>query len=275
MIRFVTVAQARVISGISSTQVSDDDMTQMIEEIEYQAEHYLNRSFSPLTVIDVQDGNSMNAIFTNHSPLLALISLKSNDVSIDVTNTRTTRGGRIRIDTSNSGVPGVFTRIKEGVVIKYLTGDLAWDRQNQTTTTAATTVGSSVAISVSDESGFTTNDYIEISGTDRTTEAAKITGTSSNTITVDNLYRAHESGSLVNLLKLDLTIRRYMEVLVAIGANIRAVGESFDDITGYTIGEFQVQKGEPFTQFREAINQFIKERDILERKIGSKPGIVV
>lgn len=250
-------------------------MTQMIEEIEYQAEHYLNRSFAPLTVIDVQDGNSMNAIFTDHSPLLALISLKSNDISIDVENTRTTRGGRIRINTANGNVPGVFTRLKEGVVIKYLTGDLAWDRQTQTTTTSATTVGSSVAIPVSDESSFSTNNYIEITGTDKTTEAAKITGTSSNTITVDNLYRAHESGSLVNLLKLDLTIRRYMEVLVAIGANIRAVGESFDDITGYTIGEFQVQKGEPFTQFREAINQFIKERDILERKIGSKPGIVV
>ena len=66
-----------------------------------------------------------------------------------------------------------------------------------------------------------------------------------------------------------------MKLYVGIAANVRAEGQSFADITGYTIEGFQVQKGEPFTQFREAIIQLTKQKDELLSRVRSTPGIVI
>lgn len=272
-IRFVTVAQARVVSGITSTLIDDADMTELIEDVEYQVEKFLNSNFTPAVEIDVQDGNRKSAIFTRRSPLLSVRSLETNDATIDLTSIDFKRSGLIRL-TSDSQNP-VFTFKRKGVIIKYVYGRVQWDKLTSTDTTSASTAGTSVALAVTSETDFATDDWIEIFGTDGNREAAQITSTAASTITVDELINAHNSGSLIRLLAIDKTFLKLIKLYVGIAANVRAEGQSFADITGYTIEGFQVQKGEPFTQFREAIIQLTKQKDEVLSKVRGMPGIVI
>jgi len=274
-IRFVTVAEARVVSGISSTLISDNDMTELIEDIEYQVESYLNCNLTPASEIDSSDGNAKPTSFTNRAPLLSLRELRINDVDVDITTVDFKKSGYIRLLFENGATEATFSRFRKKVFIRYVHGRVAWDKLTETTSTAALAVGTSVNIAVASETGFAVNDWIEIKSMDGNIEAARITATSSNQITVDELVFAHETSALIRLLKIDLKILRMIKVLVAIAAITRAVGQSFDEITGYSINEFQVQKGEPFTQFREAIIRFDQQAKDLFSKIRPTPGIVI
>jgi len=53
----------------------------------------------------------------------------------------------------------------------------------------------------------------------------------------------------------------------------RIVGQSYTDIVGYNLDELRIQKGEPYTQWRETAAQLIKERDMLLAKIPIRPYI--
>lgn len=267
------MAEARVVSGITSTLISDNDMTELIEDVEYQVEKFLNCDFTPAIEIDVKDGNGKSVIFTSKSPLLTVRSLETNETSVTLTDIDFKRGGMIRL--LSTATPPGFTYKRKSVIIKYVHGHVEWDKLVETTTDAASTSGTSVALSVVSESGFSTADWIEVLGTDGNKEAAQITGTSSGTITVDELIDSHVSGSNVRLLSINKVFLKLIKIYVGIAANVRAEGQSFADITGYTIEGFQVQKGEPFTQFREAIIQLTKQKDELLGKIRSMPGIVI
>lgn len=273
MTRFVNVAQSRVVSGITDALISDPDMEELIEDVEYQVEKFLNCNFAPSVEIDVLDGNSKSVIFTRKSPVLSVRSLISNETDIDVTTIDFKRSGLIRLLSSTT--PPVFIFKRKSVITKYVHGHVQWDKLTNTEIDSASAAGTSVALSVSSEAGFSTDDWIEIFGTDGNKEAAQITGTASGTITVDQLIDSHVSGSLVRLLKIDPTFLKLIKIYVGIAANVRAEGQSFADITGYTIEGLQVQKGEPFTQFREAIIQLTKQKDELLSKIRSIPGIVI
>ena len=124
-------------------------------------------------------------------------------------------------------------------------------------------------------SGFTANDWIEIFGTDGTRESAQISSVASGTITVDQLVFAHISGSIIRKVEIEPIMKRLMKVIVGIAAISRVVGESATAITGYTMAEFQVQKGEPFTQLREQANQLIRQRDEIQKRVRPTPGILV
>ncbi len=273
MVRFVDVAQARVVSGITTTLISDPDMEELIEDVEYQVERFLNCNFTPSVEIDTVDGNRKSVLFTKRSPLLTVRSLETNDTAISIPSIDFKRSGLVRL-TSDSTIP-VFTFKRKGVIIKYVHGRVNWDKLTSTESDADTIVGTSVAISVTSETGFAVGDWIEFFGTDGFKEASQITATSSGSITVDQLVYTHESGSLVRLLKIDNTFLKLIKLYVGIAANVRAEGQSFADITGYTIEGFQVQKGEPFTQFREAIIQLTKQKDELLSKVRGMPGIVI
>ena len=66
-----------------------------------------------------------------------------------------------------------------------------------------------------------------------------------------------------------------MKIWASIAAISRVVGESFDEITGYTMGEFQVQKGEPYTQWREAIVRLEQQAREIQQRLRPTPGILV
>ena len=125
------------------------------------------------------------------------------------------------------------------------------------------------------ESGFVANDWIEIFGTDGTRESTQISSVASGTITVDQLVMDHVSGSTIRKIEIEPIMKRLVKVIVGIAAISRVVGESATAITGYSLGELQVQKGEPFTQLREQANQLIRQRDEIQKRVRPTPGVQV
>lgn len=272
-VRYVSVADVRVVSGIDSDTISDADMTDIIEDVEFEIERDMNSRFTPFVEIDVLDGNYKNTIFTKKAPLLSVRSLSIDGTSVDLETIDISQSGRIRLGDSSS--PGLFTEKKNAVVVKYIFGRVGWDLVTATTTTADVEVGTSVEISVSSESGFTTNNWILIFGTDGTREYAQITGTDTGKITVDQLVNDHVSGSIIRKVEIEPIMERLIKVVVGIAAISRVVGESSTSITGYTLTEFQVQKGEPYTQLKEQANQLIKQRDAILSRVRPTPGIQI
>lgn len=272
-IRFVTVAESRVISGISVTEISDSDMTEIIEDIEFEVERQMNSRFTPFLEIDVLDGNAKNSIFVKRSPLLTVRSLKTNDTQIDLETVDFSKSGRIRLGVNSN--TQTFLMKKNTVIVQYVFGRVGWDLVTDTTTDTLAEVGTSVALSVVSETDFSTNDWIEIFGTDGTRESAQITGTGTGEITVDQLVQDHISGSIIRKIEIEPIMKRLIKVIVGIAAIARVVGESSTAITGYNLTEFQVQKGEPFTQLREEANQLIRQRDEIQKRVRPTPGIQV
>ena len=92
-------------------------------------------------------------------------------------------------------------------------------------------------------------------------------------ITVDNLAYPHESGSTITLQAIPAVAKRLCQVSCAMMAVARVVGQSFDEITGYQIGDEHVQKGEPYTQWREVTTQLRKEWDDLWKAFRPRPAV--
>jgi len=270
-----TVDEVRRISGVTTIDLaSDDDVTASIVEAESEVEKYLNVTYTPRERIDVLGGNDTIRILVDKNPLMALRALKIDGTTITIDGNLfiSKESGRIELNSDGSPEETRFKKKKKIIIIKYIYG---WMEESvtSTATTAIASAGSTIALTVSDEKGFSVNDWIEIYGMDGNREAAKVTAIAATTITVDVLSFAHESGSTVVKLQVNDAIKKLMRIIAGIALVARVVGESFDDITGYTIGEFQVQKGEPFTQWRETALQLQKEaREILAR-IKPRPAI--
>lgn len=273
--RYITKAQVRTLVGIESTQISDDDVDDLIYDVEFQLERYFNTTFTPKLEIEKLDGNGKNSIFINNVPLLAVRTLKDDTTSIDLSTIDFSRSGRIRLGDTSTVTS--FTDKKNIVIVEYYYGyrEFPTSGGTETTTSADVDAGSAVAISVSSETGFATNDWVEIYGVDGNREVSKVTGTATGTITVDALKFDHDSGSLVRKLEVPVHILRLMKVCSALAMVSRIVGDSADDIVGYTMGEFQVQKGEPYTQWRETALQLVRERDELMSRIQINPGVSI
>jgi len=181
--------------------------------------------------------------------------------------------GSGKIELGQDATTSTFKSGSKKIVIKYVYGFLE-DSSITTTTDAASTAGTSVALSVADESSFTVGNWVEITGMDGNPESAQISATDTGEITVDQLVYAHESGSVIIELQVSQNFTKLMNIFCSIAMVARIVGESYTDIVGYNLEEFRVQKGEPYTQWRETALQLIKERDMLMAKIKQRPVVV-
>jgi len=274
MPRYVTTAQVRAACGITTKFISDSDFDEIISDTEYEVERIANTSFIPRTVIEQYEGNGTERLVLINNPVLKIRAL--NIDGTDITPEY------VRVD-KQPGVIWLTTSAEEGlfksksternlVRIKYDSGLLVYTT-TQTTTTAATVAGDSVAISVSSESGFAADDYVEVQGMDSQIETAKITSTATGTITVDTLAVPHESDSMVTKVDVPDVAKRLMRVAGSLAGVARVVGQSFDEITGYTLGDESVQKGEPYTQWRETAAQLRKEWDQLWKSFRTRPSV--
>jgi len=274
---YITVASVRRTCGIGSDQINDTDVENTITEVEKQVPRFFNTVFTPTERIDILDGNGTERIFTTKGPLLKLKALKIHGTSVTIDGNVLVykESGKIVLDNSN-GTPEktVFSDYKNGVVIKYIYGWVE-EEGTETETTADALVGSSVEINVSDESGFSADDWVEIYGMDGNREVAKVTNTSTGKITVDLLSYSHESGSKIVKLQTPVLFTKLMNIIAGIALVARIVGQSYSDITGYTLAEMSVQKGEPYTQWRETATQLIRERDMLMQTIKPRPSITI
>ncbi|MHA1302298.1 MAG: hypothetical protein ACTSPI_01165 [Candidatus Heimdallarchaeaceae archaeon] len=272
MSNFISVESVRRTCGIGSSEISDADVESIIDECEYQVERHYNTVFTPKEIIETREGNETKRLILRKNPVLTVRDLYIDGTQEDTANLIVSRGsGKIELNTS--ATVSTFQDGTQRNVIKYIFGWLE-ESSTSTTTDAASVAGTSVALSVASETDFSTNDWVDVYGMDGNHEAAQVTGTDTGEITVDQLVYGHVSGSKVVKLQINENFKKLMNYCCAIAMVARIVGQSYTDIVGYNIGEMRVQKGEPYTQWRETAVQLIKERDKILADIKPRPCVV-
>jgi uncharacterized protein YqfB (UPF0267 family) len=268
---YVTLDSVRRTSGIGS-EINDTDVKAIIDECEPQIERFYNTKFTPKETIEIQDGNGTPRLILLKNPVLAVRELKIDGDTEDPANLYVSRGSG-KIELTDDATVSTFKTGSRIVRIKYIYGDLE-ESSTETTTGAASVAGTSVELTVSDETGFEDGDWIEVYGMDGNRECAEVTATDTGKITVDQLVFAHESGSKVIKLQVKEIMKKLMNIACAIALVARIVGQSYTDTVGYGLGELSVQKGEPYTQWRETATQLIRERDLIMGAIRPRPCIM-
>ncbi len=259
--RYVTEDNVRTACGITTQFISDADLTAILEYMEEEMEQFLNTRFMPYTVIEQHEGNNSERLILRRNPVLKLREVMINDTSVDVDYIRIDKEpGLIWLTTSaEKGSFSSKSTERNTVRVKYDYGVLE-PTTTQTTTSNAETEGDSVLIEVASTTGILATNYVEIEGMDSKREVVQVSSVDTGvSITVDNLSISHEAGSMVTLLRVPKVAERLMIVACSMAAVARVVGQSFDEITGYSIGDLHVQKGEPYTQWREVTTQLQKE----------------
>jgi len=269
---FATVAEVRRICGIAAAEISDTDVGLMIVDAEAKIPRFFNTYFKPTEVIEINDGEGTSRHHLEKNPVLGVRALKIDGTTVDPDDLELQKeSGYIFLGTG-AEVP-TFSSKRNSVVVKYVYGSVIHSQTVSTTSSAATIAGTGVSVSVASETGFAENDWVEILGMDGYREAAKITATGVGSITLDQLVLTHESGSSIVKLEVEHIFIELMNTVCAIACVARIIGQSYTDIVGYTLAEMHVQKGEPYTQFRETANQLIKQRDEMMSRISIRPAI--
>jgi len=270
---FATVSEVRRISGIAATEISDADVGFMIVDAEAKIPRFFNTYFKPTERIEINDGDGTNRHHLEKNPVLSVRALKIDGTTEDVANLEIQKeSGYIFL--GESSVTSTFEEKKNAIVIKYLHGSVVHSQTISTTSSADEVAGTSVSVAVASSSAFAEDDWVEIVGMDGNREAAKISSvTDSTNIVLDQLVLSHESGSTIVKLEVEHTFTELMNTVCAIACVARIIGQSYTDIVGYTLGEMHVQKGEPYTQWRETANQLIRQRDEIMSKISIRPAV--
>ncbi len=271
---YVTLVSVRRTVGIASAQISDIDVGAIIAEVEPQVEREFNTKFTPTERIDILDGNNTYRIMLDKNPLLSVRELKIDGDTEDPAHLNVYKeSGKIELDSSQDLTNSTFKEGSKKVRIKYIYGYVE-DSSVSSTTSAAEVAGTDVSIALASITNFTENSWVEIRSMDGNVEVAQINAApGAGAIVVDQLVLAHESGSTVVQLQVNQIFTKLMNIFCSIAMVARIVGESYTDIVGYTMTEFSVQKGEPYTQWRETATQLIKERDRL-MGTATKQGIL-
>jgi len=271
---YVTVASVRRTVGIDSTEISDADVGAIITEVEVQVPRRFNTVYVPTETLDILDGDGTNRLKLDNNPLLSVRELKIDGTTEDPANLEIYKDSGL-IFLGESADTSKFVNKRNKIVIKYIHGSLLHSKTVKSTTSAAEVAGTDVSIALASITGFADEDWIEIYGMDGKREVAQINATpAGGAIVVDQLVHTHESGSFVVKLEIDANFTKIMNIVTGIAMVARIIGQSYDENTGYSLGELRIQKGEPYTQWRETANQLIKERDDLMRTIGIRPYIV-
>lgn len=264
----VSFAEVREVPGVGSDITPDAVITSLIDEVEKKTYSYFNIFSTPTKVIEILNGNNKNQIRINKPYIWKLLEFKTGDTTIDVEDCNINpMSGIITIDSTQN--PYLLYNYKNNVKIKYLSAFME-KTSTITESSAAVEVGTSVDIAVDDETGFSSNDWVLIQGMDGNIEAAKITATGTDEITVDQLVQDHESGSVITKLSTHELLRQFVLFESAVCVSINAVGGSYNFATGYTFPEYSVQKGVPYMHFVKAIDDLIKQRDIVKRQLHNK-----
>lgn len=268
---YITVASVRRTCGIGSSEISDGDVDDTITEVEAQIPRFFNTFFVPTEVIEIHDGDGTNRMVVDKNPLLNIRALEVDEDTVDPADLEIYKdSGYIFLgkdsDTSK------FPEKKQVIVIKYMYGTIDYSTTNSTTD-GAEVAGASVVVAIADVTSFAQNDWVELIGMDGNREVAQITSISSNDITLDQLVFAHVAGTTVTKLEINQTFVKLMNIVASIALVARIVGQSYTDTVGYDLGELHVQKGEPYTQWRETAIQLIRERDEIMARISIRPKV--
>jgi hypothetical protein len=274
-----SIADIRRTVGISKDTIEDDDVSRIIYEAQEVAGEELNSSIYPKTVIEAHDGNRLGTagsiLFVNKTPVLNVLAVRVDTDDVSPEYVKIYPGGKIVL-TDDAEETKWDTSEPQGNKIKYTYG-LTVDGSHSTTTSAAiTTPATGTSISVTSSAGFVAGDYFRIYGMDGYSEVTTVTSVTDGTTIVADIYFPHESGSIVVIQEVPQKIKRFVELITSLMMVARIVGESYTDIVGYTIESLAVQKGEPYTQWRETALQFQKEKDNMKATyLRPQPVVVV
>ena len=267
---YVTVASVRRTCGIGSSEISDVDVGATITEIEKQVPRKFNTVFVPTEKIEIYDGDGTNRLNLQLNPILSVRELKIDGETEDPANLEIYKDSGY-IFLGEDSTASRFVSKRNSVVVKYIYGTVEHS-STSSTTSAAEVAGTDVSIALASTTGFSDEDWIEIVGMDGKREVAQINASpGAGAIVVDKLVQDHEAGSTVVLLQINENFKKIMNLISSIQLVARIVGQSYTDIVGYDIEGFRVQKGEPYTQWRETANQLIKERDEMYKMISIRP----
>jgi len=270
---FATVSEVRRICGIASSEISDDDVGFMIVDAEAKIPRFFNTFFKPTEIIEIQDGDGTNRHHLERNPVLSVRELKIDGDTEDVANLEIQKDSGYIFLGSGADIP-TFSDKRNSVVVKYLHGSVVHSTVS-TTSSAAEVAGTAVSVAVASSTGFAEDDWVEILGMDGLREAAQISSVTDGTnIVLDQLVLTHESGSTIVKLEVEHTFTELMNTVCAIACVARIIGQSYTDIVGYTLAEMHVQKGEPYTQWRETANQLIRQRDEMMKRISIRPVVI-
>ncbi len=139
-----------------------------------------------------------------------------------------------------------------------------------TESSAATTAGTSVAIAVDDETSFSVDDWVVIEGADGNLEAAKITATAADEITVDQLVQTHEADSVITKLQVEESLKQFILYDVSTNVSNYIVGNTSNLATSYNIEGVSATIGVAYTHWRESAERFSAKRDEFKSKVELK-----
>jgi len=272
MSSFINATNVRNRSGAPIALISDTIINILIDEVEVEMARWLNTKFVPTEKIDIQDGSGTDRFFTMKNPLLAVRSLKIDGTAENADGLEVYRPSGLVILGENTS-SNVFPAKHRSTVCKYLYG-MVVDSETSTPLSSDSSAGSSVVLDVSSVNGFTVGDWVEITGMDGNKEVAQITDLNSQ-ITVDQLIFSHESGSTLIKQEIPVYIKVYMEIEAALAVAINAIGSTYTFNASYSIAEFSVVKGVPYTHWRESVEKLLKEREMRRKRIKPRPSILV
>jgi len=271
---YITVASVRRTVGIDSSEISDADVESTIVEVEKQVPRKFNTVFVPTEKIEILDGDGTNRLLLDQNPVLSVRELRIDTTTQDPADLEIYKDSGYIFLGKTADTPK-FADKKNTVIVKYIHGTVE-ESSTSSTTSAAEVAGTNVSIALASITGFADEDWVEIYGMDGNREVAQINATpGTGAIIVDKLVLAHESGSTVVKLEINDNFTKIMNIICGIALVARIVGQSYTDIVGYDLGELHVQKGEPYTQWRETATQLIKERDEMYKMISIRPRVTV
>jgi len=272
--QYATISEVRRICGIGESEIDDTDVGGMITDAEAKIPRFFNTFFKPTERIEIQDGDGTNRLHLEKNPVLSVRELKIDGTTEDVANLEIQKESGYIFLGASASTP-TFSDKKNSIAVKYLHGSVIHSQTVSTTSSADEVAGTSVSVAVASSTDFAENDWVEIIGMDAHRETAQISSvTDSTNIVLDQLVLTHESGSNIVKLEVEHSFIELMNTVCAIALVARIIGQSYDDSTGYSLGELSVQKGEPYTQWRETANQLIKIRDAIMERISIRPSIM-
>ena len=268
---YTTLADIRTTCGIGSSEISDEDVRLLVIDAEKEVDQLMNTTFEPKRTIDFLDEYTQGCvhIFIKKYPITKINSITIDGTTVSPKYAKIYNGMRITL--TSDAEETEWDPDEQANVIDYYYADMEETSLSTTTTSAYDAGDTSVVISSS--SSIFKNDYIKIYGTDGYSEVTKVTAKSGTTLTVEALTVPHASGSLVVKMQVPQIVKRLTNIVTGLMMVARIVGESYKDIVGYTIEGLSVQKGEPYTQWRETAVQLRKEYDIILKHKRMKPAV--
>lgn len=261
----ISEAEIRTAGGLPEDLISDDDIKHAIATVKSDIEKYLNTSLEPIKQIEFLDGTGYDFFYTKDNPVLRVDYLLSNDTEVSPENLDIDReSGKVVL--KKEAEINRFNHVEKNIRVMYWTG-LVKKTKRFSTTTSAVSSGSDVTIPLDSLGNIEANNWVDIINVQGQYTSALVKETTSDSIVVDKLLFDIKDDSMVTKLEVPTYIRRFIELECVIYLAINLIGATYTFNTGYSLGDLNVQKGVPYTHWRESLEKALKERNTLKKLI--------